>query len=245
MDRGLWITWYNLPVAGCDDYLAWLHQSYIPIVLQRPGVLWAAHYASLDEGPKLPRRTSGEKITTTDPGVPRGDRYIMIFGGEDSDVFGNPAPGAFHASLPAHDKKMLAMRIGERVNVMAEAARVEGPAAKNYRDGMALAPCIQLGSFQSNWQDEEEGLMWYATWRLPAMAKLAGCIRARKLASVAGWAKHAILYEFVSLEARNHFIAEHEDGNANRAWTDKVVRSLTHAPGSANIARRIWPAIGD
>jgi hypothetical protein len=239
-DRGLWITWYNLPEQGKDDYLSWLHETYLPGLLKRPGFLWAAHYASLDEE-KIPRRRSGEKFTTDDPAGPRGDRYILVCGAEDTNVFGNPLPRELHAGLPAEGRKMLAMRIGERLNVMAEAARVEGPEAKNYREGMMLAPCIQLGSFQSRWQDEEDALAWYARWRMPAMSKLPGCIRARKLASVAGWAKQAILYEFTSPDARNHFLHSHEDGDSNREWTDKVVRSLIHSPGSANVARRLWP----
>ncbi len=80
---------------------------------------------------------------------------------------------------------------------------------------------------------------------MPAMSRLPGCIRARKLASVSGWAKQSILYEFTSPEARNHFLHAHEGGAENREWTDKVVRSLMHAPGSANVGRRLWPAIND
>lgn len=242
MDRGLWITWCNLPEQGRDAYLSWLHGSYIPDVLKRPGYLWAAHYASIAEA-RLPRRTSGKKITTTDPEVPAGDRFILLFGAEHSNIFGDPPPSELHAALPEADRKMLAMRIGTRMNIMVEAARVDGPELPHYRDGMALAPCIQMGTFQARWQDEEEGLKWYAQWRMPAMRKLKGCVRTRKLASVAGWAKQSILYEFTSLEGRNHFIAEHEDGNENREWTDKVVASLTHAPGSANVAERIWPPV--
>jgi len=244
MDRALWITWYNLPDAGRDAYLSWLHGTYIPALLKRPGYLWAAHYASLGED-VIPRRTSGKKMTTTDPSVPKGDRYILLFGAQDTNVFGDPAPGKLHAEMPAQSRKMLAMRIGARMNIMAEAARVEGPAAQHYQDGMTLAPCIQLGSFRCVYEDEEAVLTWYATWRMPAMTKLAGCVRTRKLASVVGWAEHAILYEFVSLEARNHFLATHENGDGNREWTDKIYRSLTHAPGSANIARRIWPPLPD
>ena len=242
MDRGLWITWYNLPEGERDAYLSWLHGSYIPQMLKRPGYRWAAHYASIGED-RLPRRTSGKKFSTTDPAVPRGDRFILLFGGEDSNVFGDPTPSQMHAALSAEDKAMLALRAGERMNIMVEAARVDGPELQHYRDGMALAPCIQMGTFQSAWQDEEDALRWYAQWRMPAMRKLKGCVRARKLASVAGWAKQSILYEFTSLEGRNHFIAEHEDGNENREWTDKVVASLMHAPGSANVAERIWPPV--
>jgi hypothetical protein len=242
MDRALWITWYNLPEQGRDDYLAWLHGSYLPGLLKRPGYLWAAHYASVGED-RIPRRTSGNKYTTTDPEVPTGDRYILLVGAADTNVFGAPLPSEWQATLPAADQKMLAMRTGERTNIMCEAARVEGPESTTYRDGMALAPCIQMGTFQAHWRDEFDALKWYATWRMPAMQKLKGCIRARKLASVAGWAKGSILYEFTSLEGRNHFLHSHEDGNAERVWSDKVVASLTHAPGSANVAERIWPPV--
>ena len=78
---------------------------------------------------------------------------------------------------------------------------------------------------------------------MPAMAKLKGCVRARKLASVAGWAKQSILYEFTSLAARNEYFTRHEDAHPDMiAWGDKMVAQLTHAPGSANLAQRIWPA---
>lgn len=135
------------------------------------------------------------------------------------------------------------MRTATRVNIMTEAARVEGPEAKHYGEGMTLGPCIQQGTFQCRWQDEFDALKRYATWRLPSMSRLKGCIRTRKLASVAGWAKGSVLYEFTSFEARNHFLHAHEDGEPNRAWSDKVVASLTHAPGSANIACRTWPEV--
>ncbi len=242
MDRALWITWYNLPDGGRDEYFAWLHGGYMPALLKRPGYLWAAHYASVGED-RIPRRTSGEKYTTTDPEVPVGDRFIQYVGAADAHVFGDPLPDEYHASLPAADRRMLAMRTGTRVNIMTEAARVEGPEAKHYGEGMTLGPCIQQGTFQCRWQDEFDALKWYATWRLPSMSRLEGCIRTRKLASVAGWAKGSVLYEFTSFEARNHFLHAHEDGEPNRAWSDKVVASLTHAPGSANIACRTWPEV--
>ncbi|MGZ8197083.1 MAG: hypothetical protein ACXWVP_01930 [Burkholderiales bacterium] len=241
LDRALWVTWYNLPDEGREEYLAWLHETHLPALPKRPGFLWASHYASLGEGAKVPRRTSGQKFTTTDPKVPKGDRYILLIGAANADVFGNPVPSALHAELPAESRKMVAMRIGQRMNIMVEVARVEGPELPRYSEGMTTAPCIQMGSFQCRPEDEEDALAWYAQWRMPAMAKLAGCVRTRRLASVCGWAKHSILYEFLSLDARNHFIATHEDGDANRAWSDKVVASLTHAPGSANIALRTWP----
>ncbi len=241
MDSGLWITWYDLPEAGRDDYFAWAHQVYMPMLLALPGVLSAAHYATVDSSA---RRTNARdtRNTVDDPSVPRGSRYMMIVGAEYADIFGKPVPAKLHESLPAESCRMLAMRIGERINIMAEAGRVEGPEAKAYKDGVKLAPCVQVGNYNTPWQDEAEMLAFYAEWRMPAMGRTPGCVRIRKLASVAGWAKHGVLYEFTSLEARNQHFIGHEDGHPDmKAWGDKVTGRLTHAPGSSTLATRIWP----
>ena len=241
MDLGYWITWYDLPQDEQGEYLAWLHETYMPAMQSRTGALWAAHYASVPKG-SVRFRSSGHRPETSDPNVPRGDRYILMFGARNAHAFGDPTPGEAHAALSPGDRKMLAMRIGERVNIMTEVARVHGPEAHAWRDGEGPAPWIQFGSFQCAREGEEEALAYYAQWRMPAMTKLPGVVRTRTLASVAGWAKHAILYEFVSLEARNHFEDAHEDGDENREWTDRVFSHFTRAPGSSNVARRLWPS---
>lgn len=245
MDRALWITWYDLPEAGRTDYLDWLHGRYIPGVLARDGVLWGAHYASVDKGAMSTMRKKGKELkSTADATVPAGDRYILIFAGTDAAVFGAPSPDAFNAALPAAERRMLALRAGERVNVMIETARVNGPELAASRDGMAPTPCVQLGSFTCDWRSEQDMLAWYTQWRMPAMKTLPGCVRTRKLASVAGWAKHAILYEFTSLAARNAHFTNHEDNFPEmKAWGNRVVSTLTHAPGSANLATRLWPPV--
>lgn len=240
VDRAYWISWYNLPDEGRDAYLAWTHGTYIPTVLKRSGVLWAAHYAS--EENVVPLGGGKGRVSHVKPdSVPAGDRFILIFGGEEVHVFANPSPNRFHAQLSGGDGKMLAMRIGERMNVMIEEARVYGPEAKQPGTGMAPAPCIQLGSFNSgSVGEEDEMLTWYAQWRLPSLQTLPGCVRVRKLVSVSGWAKHACFYEFTSLEARNNNFVHYESSNPEmEAWSKKVVRNTVHAPGSANVARRI------
>ena len=243
MDRALWITWYDLPEEGRENYLSWLHQAYLPMLLQRPGFLWGAHYATVDRGTmRTMRRDGAKRDPRLDPAVPTGDRYLLLVGAEHANVFGNPVPSELHASLGDPGRKMLAMRAGERMNIMVEAARVEGPEAKAYPAGLMPASCIQLGSFQCAYQDEEEMHAWYSQSRMPRMATLPGCVRTRKLASVAGWAKHAILYEFTSLETRNRYYMTLEDGRPEmKAWADRIVPKLIHAPGSANLATRIWP----
>jgi hypothetical protein len=125
VDRGIWMTWYNLPEQGREDYLQWLHGHYIPNMLKLPGYLWAAHYAS-ETNVKMtgaPNRLGH----VNDPSIPIGDRYILLFGAKDAHVFVNPTPAALRARLSEADKKMLAMRIGERYNIATEEARIHGP----------------------------------------------------------------------------------------------------------------------
>jgi hypothetical protein len=244
MDKAIWITWYDIDAGGREAYLAWLHEAYLPQLVRRPGILWAAHYGSV---PKDARRAAAREsavIRTKDSSVPTGSQYIQLVGAEHAHVFGNPSPSELHAGLPDRDRNMLKQRTGERVNIMAEAGRVEGPAARPARQEMPPTPCIQLGSFNCALDHEEEVLAWYTKWRMPAMAGTPGCVRFRTLASVSGWAKHAVMYEFVSLAARNEHFVTHEDARPEmKALSDRMVGHLTHAPGSANVAVRTWPPI--
>jgi len=234
LDRALRISWYDLAHGNRDAYLSWLHGTYMPAQVKRPGVLWAAHY-ECEKGPPPDRLHH-----TDDKSVPAGNGYILLLGANDAHAFSDPAPGEPRAAPSAEEQKMLAMRVGERVNIFTDEAQADGPEAKRRDPKAGLSPCIQLGSFNCPGADENEMLAWYARGRLPSMRKLPGCIGVRKIVSVAGWAKHGVLYEFVSLEVRNKHFPGHEQANPTlESWTDRLVRKLIHAPGSPNVARRI------
>ena len=241
MDRALWITWYDLRESGRDAYLAWLHRAYIPWQLERPGFLWAAHYAS--EEKIVYAGAKGRLKNMNDGSVPTGSRFILLFGGEHANVFADPMPGELQANLPEAEKKMLSTRTGERFNIMIEQARVNGPEADLRDPATALSPCIQLGSFNAGPApgDEQNLIGWFAQSRLPSMTKMPGSVRTRKLVSVCGWAKHAVLYEFASVAARNEIFVHYEEKTdpVMAKWSDRIVRSLSHAPGSPNVAHRI------
>jgi hypothetical protein len=239
-DRGLWITWYDLPENGRDTYLSWLHETYLPDLLKRPGYLWAAHYANEErEGGS----GSSQIHHVEDPGVPTGYRNILLIGATDADVFGDPVPSALHAALPEQGRKMLAMRIGERVNIMTETGRCEGRVAREYKGGLTGAPCIQIGSFNCPVEYEEEMHAGYVQQRLPAMCETASCIRTRKLNSVVGWAKHAILYEFTSLDGYTRDYPAALAKSPLGTGTHSVVPMLIHAPHGPNSAVRVWPPV--
>ena len=242
MDRGISATWYDLPEKGRDEYLAWLHGTYLPRLLKEPGILWAAHYKS-DEGEiPLPRLRH-----TTDKSIPTGWRYIVLVGGEDAHVFSPLSSFNQKGKVDPADQKMLDMRIGTRMNLFTEEDRVDGPDAGKREGKYTLAPCIQFGSFNSGaYTDEDELLAWYADYRLPTMATMPSSIGMRKLVSVSGWAKHGVIYEFTSVEgrAKNFRAREHEGKFSNlKEWTEQVVSKLVHAPGSPNVCERLWPPI--
>jgi hypothetical protein len=237
VDRGLWATWYDLPDNGRGAYLPWLHETYLPALLKRPGYLWAAHYATRGT------ETRSDLHHVEDPKVPTGFRYILLIGAKDAGVFGNPAPIEIHAALPEQGRKMLATRIAERVNLMTESNRCEGQAGNAYKEGLTGAPCIQLGSFNCPVENEEEMLAGYVQQRMPAHCATASCIGVRKLNSVAGWAKHAILYEFASLEGFNRDYAAANAKSPLGFKEHSIVPMLIHAPNGPNSALRIWPPV--
>ncbi len=246
MDRGLWISWYDLPANGRDAYFSWLNEKYIPKILKHPGLLYGAHYAS-DHVPPAPHLRH-----THDPSVPAGNDYVLVFGAETAhafskgaDMYVRQAPARLETGLTEEDRKMLSMRIGERVCVMAEVARRDGPEAHRREGKLALAPCIQLGTFNADPTAVEDELMtWYADWRFDALGKLPGCMAIRQLVSVSGWAKHGVLYEFLSREARDaHFPHLRKMYPAEGDWSDKCTPKLLHAPQSPIVARRLWPPV--
>ena len=239
MDRGISVAWYDLPENGKEQYLEWLHGTYIPKLLKYPGVLWAAHYKSDESIKPLPRlRHTKEKL-------PEGYRYILILGAKDAHAFSVLTPYNLKGKIDPADQKMLAMRIGERLNIFTEEARVDGPHAKEREGPYTPAQCIQFGSFNSGApEDEDELLAWYADYRLPAMARIPSSMGMRKYASVSGWAKHGVMYEFTSLEGREKNFRAHEAKDKETAeWTEKVIAKLVHAPASPNVAVRIYPPI--
>ncbi len=244
VDLALWISWYDLPDNGRDAYLKWAHEAYMPKLIGRPGILWGAHFKNDVTAPMSGAPGRRHLHHTDDPVVPRGNAYILIIGAENAHAFAHPTPRKLHAGLPKEDQKMLAARIGERVNIFTDENRTGGPETDKRDPKQALSPCIQLGSFNASSADEDEILDWYANWRLPSMNKLPGCVEVRKLVSVSGWAKHGVLYEFASLEARNEHFPRHEKTNPEmEAWTERLVRELLHAPGSPCVAQRIFSAV--
>lgn len=240
MDRGIWAIWYDLPEEEGEEYISWLHEVHIPQALRRPGYLWAAHVRNVVT-PEREARIRQIVHHTDDRSVPAGVEYLMLFGALGPAVFLDPSPAQMQERMTPEAREMLGRRRNPRSSIFVEHNRIAGPEVKTRAPGITPGPAIQMGTFNVNAVENEDELgSWYAQVRMPRLTKMEGCVGARNLVSVSGWAKHAILYEWVSLASlQENFITE------KIPRSRRAVGSLVHAPSSPSLGERIWPPAGD
>ncbi|MDH5748204.1 MAG: hypothetical protein OEY85_02730 [Rhodospirillales bacterium] len=244
MDQGIWATWYDLPAEGRGDYLEWLHGTHLPMIAARPGIAWAAHYEITGGGVNMDK--IGARLARADePGLGTGTQFVVLVGASSPHVFFRPDITKLEPDLNDRARNMLGRRVGSRVCIFTEEARINGPEYDQHAPGATPGPAIQMGSFRTrSLEDEYDLAAWYAQYRLPAMARMPGCIATRKLVSLVGWAKHSVLYEFLSLEEREKHFQNHESlALDEKEWTNRIITYTVHAPGSPSVGRRIWPAV--
>lgn len=241
-DRAIWATWYDIAADRREEYLAWLHGEYLPALKARPGFLWVAHYA--DQGGGAPITASGGTVFKyAEDGMGTGTQFVLIVGAASTAVFLDPHISEIEKAA-AKSSHMLSLRQGLRTVILLEENRVYGPAHPADGYGLVPGPCIMFGTFRIAAPEQEFELgAWYLKDRLPFVEQTPGCIRARKLVGVAGWAKFGAFYEFDTLEARTRW----KQVNSKRVldpnhWSNRMVGSTRHVPGSPTIGLRTWPA---
>ena len=244
MDRGIWAIWYELSEGGKSEYMDWFHRVHIPEKLSRPGYLWAAHYELGHGGSKF-QKVVDTLVHANKESLGRGRGYLALFGGLAAHTFLNPSPGQLKERQNPETRRMTGLRTQAYGCIFAEETRVDGPDVARRGLGITPGPVIQMGNFNVNsFENEDEVGAWYAQHRLPFMASMPGCIGARKLLASVGWGKHSILYEYVSLEAREeHFIPHEQLAHESDSWSSRVLPKLIHAPCSPAVGRRIWPGV--
>jgi hypothetical protein len=244
MDLGVWATWYDVDAADEVDFIAWTHETYLPWLAQRPGLAWIAHYRNDGGGPAMeklrtePHRRGGDGV------IPSGCQYVLLVGAASTYTF--YSPHVLDMKMPDGFAERLKARKRDRAEFYSEEFRVDGNATEQRFVGSTAAPAIQFGLYSMRELEGDFALArWYATDRLPLMSRMGACVRTRKLISSCGWAKHAILYEFSSLDAR---MRDHEEPYESKTVsTDvssgRIANMVAYPPGSPFVGERIWPAI--
>ena len=220
MDRGIWAIWYEIDPSRRSEYEQWFHGVHIREKLARPAYLWAAHY-----------ELEGNK------------GFLALFGAETSHAFLSPSPAQLASRQSAETKRFIAMRERQSSCILSEESRVDGPEVERRGSNGTPGAVIQFGNYNAASSAVEDDLGgWYAQERFPVLARLPGCIGARKMLASVGEHKHAILHEFVSIEMRERHFGPHEaQAHDPATWMGRVRPQLTHAPRSPAIGRRIWP----
>ena len=123
---------------------------------------------------------------------------------------------------------------------------MSGPDWYRHLPGTGAPPAIQLGNYLTPTQTDDMDLaLWYRQMKLPQVTRARGCIGARKLISIVGWAKHGILYEFMEMEpGEENFEQRFRDAGLSERWTGRhVLKIVVHAPHGPHAGRRIWPPL--
>jgi hypothetical protein len=243
MDTAIKAEWYDLEDAERDGFIEWLHGTHLPALQARPGVIWVGHYDRAPDRGSHKRPGAPARVETSDPDVPKGSQYLLVTAAASPDVFFDPNLSDGHdAGTASH----LARRREHRFAIFVEETRVSGPDWYRHLPGSGAPPAIQFGNYQTRTQQDDIDLgYWYRQMKLPQVTRTRGCIGARKLVSVAGWAKHGILYEFMDMEPEeDNFEQRFRDAGLNERWQGRhVLEIVVHAPRGPHAGRRLWPAL--
>lgn len=239
MDTAIKAEWYDIDDKDREGFLAWLHGRHLPALQSRPGHIWIGHYNRAPSS-GVP---NAARVDTDDPNVPRGSQYLLVTAAASPDVFFDPN----HApETDTETQAQLAKRKEYRFCVFIEETRVSGPDWYRHLPGTGAPPAIQLGNYLTRTQTDDMDLaLWYRQMKLPQVTRARGCIGARKLVSIVGWAKHGILYEFMEMDAdEENFEQRFRDAGLNERWPGRhVLKMVVHAPNGPHAGRRIWPPV--
>jgi hypothetical protein len=236
--------WFDLDEDTQQDTLQWLHQSYLPAVQATPGVGWVGHYAIVKSPSKRYIKDAPEKVETSDVSIPTGWQYVILTAALSSEVFFGQN-NSLDALAQTNAASMAALK-NFRSAVFLEEQVVNSPEQRACPYGMGPPPAMQIGHYNTNTpEDDLELARWYRSERFSRVSVTPGMIRGRKMLSIAGWAKHGVLWEFTDLpdgdySFEHRFVAAARDDE----WGGRhVLDYVTHCHGSPNAGRRIWPAL--
>lgn len=242
MDRAIKAEWYDLDDGYRDDFLAWAHETYLPALQAQPGHIWIGHYNRAPQTGDAYPPGYPARVETNDPNVPRGSQYLLVTAAASTDVFFDPNKVTPNPEV----KKQLARRKEYRYCIFVEETRVNGPDWHRHLPGTGAPPAIQFGNYLTKTEKDDVELgFWYRAMKLPQVTRARGCIGARKLVSVVGWAKHGILYEFMEMGPdEENFEKRFREAGLTERWTGRhVLNIVTHAPNGPHAGRRIWPPV--
>lgn len=223
-------TWFNLD-AGPES----LGPDYLDRMVNDHEAEWSALYQRAGDGPAM--RALGLAAARPEIDLPRGSDYLLLSGFSSSEKLFQPS---FLEWKSVQSAAFSAQGSEVRHEIYVEDFRVDGPSGPVPEEIPGEA--IQFGAYTMQTLEADVELYhWYVQQRLRIMEETPGSLRTRKLVGATGWPRHAVLYEFDSLETR---LTQHEERNESQTtmgetWTGQIAASAIYPWGSPFVGQRL------
>ncbi|MGH7332244.1 MAG: hypothetical protein ACREKS_05730 [Candidatus Rokuibacteriota bacterium] len=212
---GLLLVFTDIDPQYEEEFNAWYNTEQLGSLLTLPGFLDAARYVAVKGGPKY---LAAYELASADALKTR----------ELLDFRANPSPWSRRIS-PTAIGKNVTRTLGTQIF----------PASPELVE-RALPPALQIGRMSVPESVDRVWNEWYNDEYIPGYRKVPGVMYARRFRVVDGDTRYATVYEF-----EDEKISETAEWNRQREGSSprsaRMRETMTHAPGSPGVYRRIYP----
>lgn len=210
---GLLLVMVDVPADKEEDFNRWYNEEHLPELLAIPGVLNAARYEAVRNGPK----------------------HLACYELESPAVLES-------AAWTSRQPSEWAQRIGPRIigtNLVNNVYQMIRPAQLTPEIAQAdMAPALQIGRMDVDPAHEAEWNQWYNNVYSANYEKVPGCIRSRRWKVVRGAPAYSVVYEFEHEKvSESPEWLQQRDINPDNA---RMRGLMTHAPGSPGIWKKTF-----
>ena len=215
---GLLVVMFDVPPADKEEeFQRWYNEEHLWELLSIPGILDAARYGAVSDGPK----------------------YLVCYELESPEVTSSEAYLKYSKNPSEWTRKISPWVLGiARVGNTYQQIFPTEVSPEVARGGMA--PVLQIGRMDIPAEQEDEFNEFYNTVYAANYLKVAGCIRFRRYRAVHGEPKYAVVYEFEheGVSSSPEWEAARESSGG---WLSHTFPRMKHAPGSPGVYKKIFP----
>ena len=216
---GLFMVWADVPADKEHDFNRWYNEEHLAELMAVPGVLNAARYEAVQNGPKHLACYELESSAVVDT-----DAFKRIRR-EPTEWSRRAAPSVVATTYVRN--------IYEMIYPTTLSSEIESN---------TMAPALQIGRMDIPADIEADWNEWYSTVYVPNYEKVTGVIRGRRFQAVSGEPKYLTVYEFDHPEVSkgDEWAVQQNIDPRN----EKMRRAMDHVPGSPGIWKKTFELVG-
>ena len=212
---GLLMVWTDVPADKEDDFNRWYNEEHLSELTAVPGVLSAARYEAVQNGPKHLACYELESSAVVET-----DAFNRIRR-EPTEWSRGTAPSVISTTYVRN--------IYEMIHPAKLSSEIECS---------GMAPALQIGRMDIPDDIKADWNEWYNTVYVPNYEKVPGVIRGRRFQAVSGEPKYLTVYEFdhPDVSKRDEWAVQQNIDPRN----GKMRRAMDHVPGSPGIWKKTF-----